>query len=332
VFILGIAGAALFYGDAVITPAISVLSAVEGLKLVTPVFEPYILPIALAILIGLFAVQSRGTAAVAAWFGPIMTVWFVVLAVLGLIHVGDDLEILTAFNPVHAAIFLYTHGVVGLVIMGAVFLAVTGAEALYTDMGHFGRSPIRGAWLGIVFPALAINYLGQGALVLAEPDALRNPFYMLAPDWALLPLVVLATIATVVASQAVISGAFSITQQAIQLGLLPRYEIRHTSEALAGQIYMPRINLHLLVGVVLLILIFKTSSGLASAYGIAVTATMAVDSCLAFAVVWRYWRWPVWAAALVVMPFLAVDLSFLGANLLKVAVAAMCRWRSPLAS
>ncbi|HEX6013307.1 MAG TPA: potassium transporter Kup, partial [Geminicoccaceae bacterium] len=318
VFVLGVTGAALFYGDAMITPAISVLSAVEGLKLITPVFDPYVVPITVAILIALFAVQRHGTGKVAALFGPITAAWFVVMAVLGLLHLGDDPGVFAALSPHHAVAFVATHGMVGFVVLGSVFLAVTGAEALYADMGHFGRGPIRAAWIGLVFPALALNYLGQGALVLRQPDALANPFFLMAPGWALLPLVLLATVATVIASQAVITGAFSLTRQAIQLGLLPRTEIQHTSDVHAGQIYLPDVNRWLLVGILFLVFLFQTSSDLASAYGIAVTGTMLVDSALGFIVVWKAWRWPLTFAALFIAPFLFVDTVFLLANLLKV--------------
>ena len=229
VFILGVAGAALFYGDALITPAISVLSAVEGLKLVTPVLDPYVIPITVAILFLLFAAQRHGTGKVAALFGPITLVWFIAIGLLGVHHIQDDLGVLASFNPAHAVAFIASHGLVGLVVLGSVFLAVTGAEALYADMGHFGRAPIQAAWIAVVFPTLALNYLGQAALILKNPDAIANPFFLMAPDWALLPMVLLATVATVIASQAVITGAFSVTQQAIQLGLLPRMEIQYTS-------------------------------------------------------------------------------------------------------
>lgn len=316
---LGIAGASLFFGDAIITPAISVLSAVEGLKLVTPVFEPYILHITIAILIVLFAVQSHGTGSMAKWFGPITAIWFIVMGVLGAIHIGDDIGILHALNPVHAVSFFFTHGKLSFIVMGSVFLAVTGAEALYADMGHFGYRPIKLAWYYLVFPALALNYLGQGALVLHTPEALENPFYLLAPDWFLLPLVLLATIATVIASQAVITGAFSLTQQAAQLGLLPRMEIRHTSETQQGQIYLPKINRMLLIGVILLVALFKTSSNLASAYGIAVSATMLVSVMLGYIVIRHSWKWSTIASILFVSPFFLIDLAFFSANALKVA-------------
>lgn len=318
VVLLGIISAALFYGDAMITPALSVLSAVEGLKVVTPAFEPYVVPLALVIMIALFAVQSRGTASVARYFGPITLVWFIALAAAGLWHIGDNPAVLRAFNPVHGAAFVVGHGVIGLLTLGAVFLVVTGAEALYADLGHFGKKPIRAAWLTVVLPALTINYLGQGALVLADPKAIENPFFLLYPDWAILPMVGLATAATVIASQAVITGAYSITSQAIQLGLLPRFEIRHTSESQFGQIYMPRVNTLLLIGVLVLVAFFRSSSALASAYGIAVTGTMVVTAMMAFVVIWKVWRWSPVAAGLLIVPFLLIDLTFLSANLLKV--------------
>ena len=314
----GIISAALFYGDAMITPALSVLSAIEGLKIATPAFEPYVVPLTALILVVLFAFQSRGTARVATFFGPVMLVWFAAIAVAGVWHVVQNPAVLWAFNPAYGIEFLATHGIIGLVTLGAVFLVVTGAEALYADLGHFGRAPIRTAWLTIVLPALTLNYLGQGALVLADPKTIENPFFLLYPDWALLPMVVLATAATVIASQAVITGAYSLTRQAIQLGLLPRLEVRHTSEALSGQIYMPRVNLLLLIGVLLLVALFRSSSALASAYGIAVTGTMVVTVTMAFVVIWKVWRWPPLAAAALIAPFLFVDLTFLGANLLKV--------------
>jgi KUP system potassium uptake protein len=316
--LLGMAGAALFYGDAIITPAISVLSAVEGLKLVAPAFDPFILPLSMIIIIGLFFVQSRGTALVAAWFGPIMMIWFFVMALGGGIHLADNLNILAAINPIYGARFMLTHGQAGLLALGAVFLTVTGAEALYADMGHFGSKPIRAAWLIVVMPSLLLNYLGQGALLLTHPERLENPFFLLYPDWALLPMVFLATVATIIASQAVISGAFSLTHQAMQLGLLPRMEMRRTSETEKGQIYIPRINWLLLVAVLYIVFAFRSSSALASAYGVAVTGTMVITSIMAFFVMWKCWQWKVASAALVIAPFLAVDLIFLGANLLKI--------------
>lgn len=318
VFVLGILGAALFYGDALITPAISVLSAVEGLKLVHPAMERAVLPITLAIIIGLFAVQSRGTAAVAKWFGPITLVWFITMAIGGLLHIADDPGVFASLNPAYAVQFMFSHGKIGLIALGAVFLAVTGAEALYADLGHFGKKPIRVAWAIVVFPALALNYLGQGAMVLADPTKLESPFFLLFPDWALLPVVVLATFATIIASQAVITGAFSLTRQAIQLRLLPRLEIRHTSADQEGQIYMPQVNYLLMIGVLLLVVLFGSSSKLATAYGIAVTGTMVATACLAFIVVWRRWNWPLWAAVALMTPFVTIDLIFFSANALKI--------------
>jgi KUP system potassium uptake protein len=318
IVVLGIVSAALFYGDAMITPAISVLSAVEGLNVITPAFADYVVPLTVVILFALFAVQSRGTASVAAWFGPITLVWFLALAIAGIGHVADNLDVLKAFNPGQGLSFLAAHGVIGLATLGAVFLAVTGCEALYADLGHFGRGPIQTAWFSIALPALTLNYLGQGALLLARPEAIENPFFLLYPHWALLPMVVLAAAATVIASQAVITGAFSLTNQAVQLGLLPRLQIRRTSETQAGQIYLPRVNGILLVGVLLLVGQFRSSSSLASAYGIAVTGTMVVTAIMAFVVVWKSWRWPMIAAAALILPFLVIDTTFLTANLLKV--------------
>jgi KUP system potassium uptake protein len=318
VFFLGLAGAALFSGDAIITPAISVLSAIEGIELVTPIFSPYIVPTTIVSLVSLFWVQSHGTARVASLFGPVMVVFFLVIGGLGIIHIGDSPRILHALNPVHGVKFLLGHGILGVVVLGSIFLAVTGTETLYADMGHFGRGPIRTAWLTFVLPALALNYLGQGALVLSDPAAIENPFFLLAPDWALLPLVILATMATIIASQAVITGAFSLVRQAIQLGLLPRMLILHTSEVQEGQIFIPRINTLLLIGVLALVFLFQSSSGLASAYGIAVSATMVVTTALAFVVVWKLWHWPLWIAAIVILGFLSIDLAFFAANLLKI--------------
>jgi KUP system potassium uptake protein len=304
-------------GDSFITPAISVLSAVEGLKIATPAFEHYVIPITVLILVALFSVQSRGTARVAAFFGPIMVVWFVALALLGLLHISDDPHVLLAMNPLYGIEFMFTHGKIALVTLGLVFLAVTGGEALYADLGHFGRKPIQTAWFCLVMPALLINYFGQGALVLANPAALENPFYRLVPETFLLPMVLLATAATVIASQAVITGAYSLIQQAIQLGFIPRLAIVHTSEAQAGQIYIPRVNTMLLIGVVLLVLLFRTSSALASAYGIAVATTMIVDGILGFLVIWKLWRWQWWQAALLILPLVTIDVTFFVANLLK---------------
>jgi KUP system potassium uptake protein len=313
----GIIGAAMFYGDSVITPAISVLSAVEGLKLVAPGFEHYVVPVTVGILVLLFAVQSRGTAKVAAFFGPVMVAWFLLLALGGLMHVSDDPGVVLALNPIYGIAFVIEHKMIGLVTLGAVFLAVTGGEALYADLGHFGRRPIQIAWLGLVLPSLVLNYFGQGALVLSHPDHIDSPFFQLYPDWALIPVVAMATAATVIASQAVITGAFSLTRQAVQLGLLPRIEIRFTSETHSGQIYIPRINTLLLIGVLILVVLFKSSGALASAYGIAVTTTMVVDASLAFIIIWRLWNWKPAAAAALVLPFLLIDATFLASNLLK---------------
>jgi KUP system potassium uptake protein len=314
---LGVVGAAMFLGDSMITPAISVLSAVEGLKLATPALEHYVVPLTVLILVILFAVQSSGTTRIATAFGPVMILWFLTLAVLGAIHIADDPTVLAAINPAYAVSFLLSHGEISLVTLGAVFLAVTGGEALYADLGHFGRKPIQTAWLYFVLPALLINYFGQGALVLAHPHAIENPFYRMAPDYLLLPLVVLATAATVIASQAVITGAFSLTRQAIQLGLLPRFEVRYTSEVHLGQIYLPRVNTLLLIGVLLLVGLFRTSSGLASAYGIAVSTTMVADGIMGFIIVWKLWNWRAAAAAALIAPFVFVDMTFFSANLLK---------------
>ena len=318
IVLLGIISGALFYGDAVITPALSVLSAIEGIKLVTETFDPYVVPLTVLILAVLFAAQSRGTARVAAFFGPVMCIWFAVIAVAAIPAIVQHPEVLLALNPLHAVSFMLHHGIIGFVTLGAVFLAVTGAEALYADLGHFGKRPIQTAWLFIVLPSLALNYLGQGALVIADSKAVENPFFLMFPDWALIPMVVLATVATVIASQAVITGAYSLTRQAIQLGLLPRFEIRHTSEAHSGQIYIPRINMLLFVSVILLVLMFRSSSALASAYGIAVTGTMVVTAMMGFVVIWKVWRWSPFAAAALIAPFLFLDLTFLAANLLKV--------------
>jgi KUP system potassium uptake protein len=318
IVLLGIISGALFYGDAVITPALSVLSAIEGIKLVTAALDPYVVPLTVIILVFLFAAQSRGTARVAAFFGPVMCVWFGVIAIASIAPIMRQPEVLFALNPLHAVSFMLHHGIIGFVTLGAVFLAVTGAEALYADLGHFGKKPIQAAWLFIVLPSLALNYLGQGALVMADPKALENPFFLMFPDWALIPMVGLATAATVIASQAVITGAYSLTRQAIQLGLLPRFEIRHTSEAHSGQIYIPRINRLLFIAVMLLVLMFRSSSALASAYGISVTGTMVVTAMMGFVVIWRVWGWSPFAAAALIAPFLFLDLTFLAANLLKV--------------
>ena len=316
--LLGIISGALFYGDAVITPALSVLSAIEGMKLATEALDPYIVPLTVIILAALFAVQSRGTARVAAFFGPLMCLWFAVIGIAAIPPIVHQPQVFLALNPLLALEFLLEHGVIGLVTLGAVFLAVTGAEALYADLGHFGKSPIRITWLAIVLPSLALNYLGQAAMVLHNPAAVQNPFFLMFPDWALVPMVVLATVATVIASQAVITGAYSLTRQAVQLGLLPRFEIRHTSESHAGQIYIPRLNRLLFIAVLLLVVLFRSSSALASAYGIAVTGTMVVTGMMGFIVIWRVWKWSPFAAGLLMAPFLLFDLTFLAANLLKV--------------
>jgi KUP system potassium uptake protein len=315
---LGLFGAALFYGDGVITPAISVLSAVEGLELITPAFKPYILPITLVILIGLFLFQRRGTASVGALFGPVMLLWFGLLAVLGGVNVVAHPAVLAAINPLYGLHFLAGNAALGFFSLGAVVLCITGAEALYADMGHFGAKPIQYAWLGLVLPALVINYFGQGALLLDDPAAIENPFYLLAPEWAIYPMVILSTIATVIASQAVISGAFSITQQAIQLGYTPRLEVQHTSEHEIGQIYVPALNWLLLVSIIALVIGFGSSSNLAAAYGIAVTGTMLITNILAIAVAVRLWNWSPWRAVLGALPFICIDLGFFLANSVKI--------------
>ena len=314
---IGVVGISLFFGDAMITPAMSVLSAVEGMALVAPGFQPFVVLVTLLIIFGLFLFQAQGTERVAILFGPIMVLWFFVMAILGLRHIGDDPAILAALNPVHAFRFLTSHGLGSFIVLGSVFLAVTGGEALYADMGHFGRRPIRIAWGILVFPSLALSYLGQGAFVLHDPAAAVDPFFLMAPAWALLPLVILATAATVIASQAVISGAFSMMQQAVQMGLLPRMEIRHTSETQHGQIYMPRVNMILMTGVILLVIAFESSSSLASAYGIAVTGDMVITSILAFVLLSRAWKWPLPLVVAVIAPILTVELMFLSANLTK---------------
>ncbi|MGE0564101.1 MAG: potassium transporter Kup [Pseudolabrys sp.] len=317
VLMLGIVGASMFYGASLITPALSVLSAVEGLKLATPAFQPYVAPLTIVILIALFSAQSRGTARVAAYFGPVMAVWFVAIGTAGAAHIHDDPHVLLAINPWYAVSFMASHGVIALITLGLVFLVVTGGEALYADLGHFGRKPIQFAWFCLVLPALVLNYFGQGALVLADPSAIESPFYRLVPDQLLLPMVVLATAATVIASQAMITGAYSLTRQAIQLGLLPRLEIRHTSAEHYGQIYMPRVNTALLVGVLLLVGLFRTSSALAAAYGLAVSLTMVVDGILSFIVVSRLWKWHPWAVVILMSIFVVIDAAFLVATSLR---------------
>jgi KUP system potassium uptake protein len=318
IMIVGILGAAMFYGDGMVTPAISVLSAVEGLEIVTPTFKPFVIPITLIVLFILFFVQRHGTALVGAAFGPVMLVWFSVLALLGLHNVIDHPAILMALNPAYGIEFLFANKAMALVAMGNVVLAVTGAEALYADMGHFGRKPIQRAWFAFVLPALVLNYFGQGALILSDPSAAQNPFYLSAPEWALAPLVGLATLATVIASQAVISGAFSVTRQAMQLGFMPRMEVQHTSEKEAGQIYLPGVNWGLMLAVMILVLGFKSSNNLAAAYGIAVTGDMVITSLLATVVAAKVWKWGWLRAALLFACFLVVELIFLAANVLKI--------------
>jgi KUP system potassium uptake protein len=317
--VLGIFAAALFFGDSMITPAISVLSAVEGMKVVAPGLERYVLPVTVAILFTLFFIQKRGTGAVGLVFGPVMCVWFVVLAVLGALQIAAHPAVLAAASPTYAAHFVLAHPMTAFLALGTVVLAVTGGEALYTDMGHFGRRPIRLSWFGFVMPALLLNYFGQGALLVAEPTAIRNPFFLLAPDWALVPMVVLATAATVIASQAVISGAFSVARQSVQLGYLPRMAMIHTSGREAGQIYVPLTNWVLCAAVLGLVLGFESSSNLAAAYGIAVTATMTIDTVLIGFVMFYLWRWSPWLVFAVIGGLLAVDLSFFGSNALKLA-------------
>jgi KUP system potassium uptake protein len=314
----GLFGAALFYGDGVITPSISVLSAVEGLKVATPAFDAYVVPLTLLLLVGLFVVQRRGTGRVGAYFGPVMVLWFTAIGLLGAFEIARRPSILLAVDPRYAVRLIMDHPWHGFVLLGSVVLAVTGAEALYADMGHFGRSPIRRAWLRFVFPSLLLNYFGQGGLLLARPEAIANPFFLLAPGWALYPLVVLASTATVIASQAVISGAFSITRQAVQLGYLPRMLVRHTSEQEIGQVYVPAMNALLLVAVVATVLGFHSSDRLGGAYGVAVTGTMSVTTVLASVFFWRGAGWPLWRLLPMFGLFLFVDLSFFGANLMKV--------------
>jgi KUP system potassium uptake protein len=314
----GIFGAAMFYGDGMITPAITVLGAVEGLEVIAPALHSYVVPVSALIIIGLFAIQKRGTASIGAVFGPVMCLWFIVLAVLGAIEIAQSRHVLTALNPVFAVRFFTTEPAVAFIALGAVVLAVTGTEALYADMGHFGVTPIRRAWLWFVLPALVLNYFGQGALILDNPAAIKNPFYLLAPGWALVPLLVLATAAAIIASQAVISGAFSLTRAAIQMGYCPRLAILHTSEKTMGQIYVPFINWSLLAAVLLLVVGFRSSDNLAAAYGIAVTLAMLIDSVLIFVVMQRLWNWPLAAAVAIAAPLVLIDLAFLSSNALKI--------------
>jgi KUP system potassium uptake protein len=316
--LIGLFGASLLYGDGMITPAISVLSAVEGLEVATPMFRPYVIPITIVILILLFAVQSRGTARIGSIFGPVMLLWFLVLAALGLTHLVAHPAVLGAVNPMHGVQFFVRNGVTGFLVLGSVFLAVTGGEALYADMGHFGKRPIRFAWFVLVLPSLLLNYFGQGALVIADPSAAEHPFFQLAPGWAVIPLVALTTIATVIASQAVISGAFSLTRQAVQLGYLPRVDIEHTSSTQIGQIYIPGLNLLLVVACVGLVLGFRSSSNLAAAYGVAVTTDMVFTTILLAVVARTLWKWGIVATATMAIGFLVFDLGFWTAGLTKI--------------
>jgi KUP system potassium uptake protein len=317
--VVGIFGTCLFYGDGVITPAISVLSAVEGLEVVSPNFKKAVIPLTLVILLCLFAVQKRGTAGIGKFFGPITLVWFLTIAVLGVYHIANNPTILWAISPYYALKFMWEQPGTTFLILGAVVLCVTGGEALYADMGHFGKRPIRLAWFSIVMPSLTLNYFGQGALLLSEPEAVKNPFYNMAPDWALIPLVILATAATVIASQALITGAFSVTKQVIQLGFLPRLQIQHTSEQDTGQIYMPFVNWGLFVFIVLAVVMFKTSSNLAAAYGIAVCTDMLITTILTFYVIRYAWKYPLWLCISTTSIFFVVDLAFWSSNMLKLA-------------
>jgi len=317
--VVGIFGTCLFYGDGVITPAISVLSAVEGLEVVSPTFKKAVIPLTLLILLCLFAVQKRGTGGIGKFFGPITMVWFAAIAVLGLYHIVGHPEILWAVSPHYAVLFIWNQPFTAFIILGAVVLCVTGGEALYADMGHFGKQPIRLAWFAIVMPCLTLNYFGQGALLLSDPGAVDNPFFNMAPDWALIPLVVLATAATVIASQALITGAFSVTKQVIQLGFLPRLQILHTSAKDTGQIYMPLVNWGLFVVIVLAVVMFKTSSNLAAAYGIAVCTDMLITTVLTFFVIRYAWKYPLWLCIAATSVFFLVDLAFWSSNLLKLA-------------
>ena len=321
VFFLGAVGAALFYGDGIITPAVSVLSAIEGLKDAPGIghrMGPFVVPISAAILVALFMVQAKGTTSIARYFGPITALWFLVLAGLGAYHIADDISVLRALLPHYGVIFLWDNGLLGFIILGSVFLAVTGAEALYADMGHFGKKPIQAAWLILVLPSLLLNYLGQGALVLSNPAARSNPFFEMIPEVIYWPVLLLATAATVIASQAVITGAFSMTQQAVQLGLFPRIDIRRTSETQAGQIYVPQVNTILMIGVLVLLFTFRNSSNLAAAYGIAVTGAMFVDTLLFFVIIKHMWKRPTWQAWLAALGFGALDVTFISSNLLKI--------------
>ncbi|WP_288252535.1 potassium transporter Kup [uncultured Hydrogenophaga sp.] len=315
--VIGIFGTSLFYGDGVITPAISVLSAVEGLTVISPALHHYVIPLTLLVLLVLFAVQKRGTGGIGRYFGPITLLWFLAVAALGVSHIVHHPEILGALSPHHALRFMWQQPGTSFIILGAVVLAVTGAEALYADLGHFGKKPIRLAWFSVVMPCLTLNYFGQGALLLADPSAVSNPFFRMAPTWALLPLVVLATLATVIASQALISGAFSVTKQAIQLGYLPRLNLRHTSVRDTGQIYIPFVNWSLFTAIVLAVVMFKSSSNLASAYGIAVTLDMLITTTLTFFVIRHAWKYPLWLCVAATGVFFLIDLAFFSSNMLK---------------
>ncbi|HET7697388.1 MAG TPA: potassium transporter Kup [Vicinamibacterales bacterium] len=316
---MGIFGAALLYGDGMITPAITVLGAVEGLKIATPLFDRFVVPVTVAILVAVFAIQRHGTARVGTLFGPVMVVWFVVIAILGIVWLVRAPIVLTAVDPRHAVGFFEAHRLHGFAVLGAVFLVVTGGEALYADMGHFGKRPIRLAWFGLVLPALLLNYFGQGALLILDPAAAHQPFFLLAPSWALYPLVGLATAAAIIASQALISGAFSLTRQAIQLGFSPRLDISHTSSEEIGQVYVPQVNWALMICTILIVIGFGSSTALAAAYGIAVTLTMVITAVLLYVVAVERWRWPAAVAAAVTGAFLVIDLAFFGANVLKIA-------------
>jgi len=318
VIAMGLFGAALLYGDGILTPAITTLSAMEGLRVVTPVLDPYVLPLTAVVLVGLFVLQSRGTAAVGVLFGPLILAWFGVIAALGVSGIAENPAVLEALSPVPAARFFAANGPAGLLVLGAVFLVVTGGEAMYADLGHFGIGPIRLAWFAVVLPALVLNYLGQGAALLADPSAVENPFFHLAPAWALIPLVVLATLAAAVASQAVISGVFSLTMQAVQLGFAPRVSVRHTSDVEFGQVYVPSINWALMVACILTVIGFGSSSALAAAYGVGVTTDMTIATLLLYLVMRSRWRWPLLAALPLTLLFLTVDLAFWGANIVKV--------------
>ncbi len=315
--IVGIFGTCLFYGDGVITPAITVLGAMEGLEVISPTFKQFVVPLTLLVLLALFAVQRRGTGGIGKFFGPLTLVWFAAIAMLGVVHIAHNPEILWAISPHYAARFIWENPGTAFVLLGAVVLCVTGAEALYADLGHFGKKPIRLAWFGIVMPALVLNYFGQGALLLQNPAAVKNPFFMMAPSWALIPMVVLATVAAIIASQALITGAFSVTRQVIQLGYLPRLDIQHTSVRDLGQIYMPFVNWGLFVAIVLAVVMFKSAGALAAAYGIAVTLDMLITTVLTFFVIRYAWKYPLWLCLATTSVFLMVDIAFFSSNLLK---------------